>query len=140
MEIPAGIINGYRKVIKNEGELSEDGGDRGDLIVLITVEPHPFFKRDNNDCITDLNITMVQACMGANLQIPGLYHPIIINILPGTQPGDVIIVKEQGFPSETNPNLKGDLKLNIIVEIPRIISEQQKTLLQNFEKLFSENK
>ncbi|MDD3364660.1 MAG: molecular chaperone DnaJ [Syntrophomonas sp.] len=136
VRIPAGIDTGSRLRIQSEGEEGIMGGPPGDLYIIIVVRPHARFQRDGYTLICSQEIDFVQATLGAEIEIPllgGDQHKLIIP--EGTQPGDIITVKNKGIP-HLNSHRSGDLKVLVNVKIPTRLSKRQKELLAGF---FNEN-
>jgi molecular chaperone DnaJ len=96
--VPAGVDDGTRIRIANEGEPGVNGGPSGDLYVFIHVKPHRFFRRRDNDILLDLGINISQATLGAQVTIPTLDGEDTLTIPPGTQPGKVLRLKGKGVP------------------------------------------
>jgi len=136
VRIPAGIDTGSRLRIQNEGEEGVLGGPSGDLYIVIVVKPHTRFKRDGYTLLCNLEINIVQAALGAEIEIPLLGGDIHkLNIPEGTQPGDIITVKNKGVP-HLQSHRTGDLKVLVNVKIPTRLTKKQKETLAGF---FNEN-
>jgi len=132
VRIPAGIDTGSRLRIQSEGEEGLLGGPPGDLYIVIVVRPHSRFKRDGYTLICNLDIDIVQASLGAEIDIQllgGDHHKLVIP--EGTQPGDVITVKNKGVP-HINSHRSGDLKVLVNVKVPTRLNKRQKELLAGF--------
>jgi molecular chaperone DnaJ len=132
VRIPAGIDTGSRLRIQAEGEEGILGGSPGDLFIVVVVKSHARFKRDGYTLIGSLDINIVQASLGVEIEMPllgGDSHKLIIP--EGTQPGDVITVKNKGIP-HLNSHRHGDLKVLVNVKIPTRLSKRQKELLAGF--------
>lgn len=132
VRIPAGVDNGSRLRIQNEGEQGTRGGPPGDLYITILVRPHPRLQRDGYNLITTQSIDFVQAALGTEVEIPllgGASH--VLNIPEGTQPGDIITVRGKGIP-HLHSHRQGDLRVIIEVTIPKRLSKRQKELLMAF--------
>jgi len=130
--LPSGIDNGDY-VIQGEGESIPDG-DNGDLIVRVRVEPHKLYRRDGIDLYCDARISMIDATLGTEIDVKTLEHSEKLKIESGTQPNSILKIKSQGLPSQ-NSNRRGDLFVHVVVEIPKKLSKQQKSLLDEFENL-----
>jgi len=128
--LPSGIDNGDY-VIQGEGESIPDG-DNGDLIVRVRVEPHKLYRRDGIDLYCDARISMVDATLGTEIDVKTLEHTEKLKIDSGTQPNSILKIKSQGLPSQ-NSNRRGDLFVHIVIEIPKKLSKQQKSLLDEFQ-------
>jgi molecular chaperone DnaJ len=135
--IPAGVDTGTRLRVQREGNAGKNGGPPGDLYIEIEVESHEFFKRKNNDIICEIPITMVQAALGAKIEVPTIDGKEKIDIPPGTQNGTIFILKGKGFP-DLHTKKRGDQLVTINVEVPTNLNEKQKALLREFEKLMTE--
>lgn len=137
LNIPAGVDNSSILPLREEGEPGVNGGPRGDLLVYISVEEHPFFERENNDLYCEIPITFVQATLGDEIDIPVLDEKTKsitkakFTIPEGTQPGKVFRLKNKGV---NNPNGygKGDQYIKIKVEVPTNLTEEQKEILRKF--------
>ena len=128
--LPSGIDNGDY-VIQGEGESVPDGDD-GDLIVRVRVEPHKLYRRDGIDLYCDARISMIDATLGTEIDVKTLEKTQTLKIESGTQPNSIIKIKSQGLPSQ-NSNRRGDLFVHLVVEIPKKLSKQQKSLLDEFQ-------
>lgn len=128
--IPAGIDSGDY-TIPGEGEYTPDGTN-GDLIVRINVKPHSNFKRDGADIFFDQKISMVDATLGTELDVPTLEKPEKIKVEQGTQPNSIIKLKGKGLPHQNSWG-RGDQYVRLVVDIPKKLSKQQKKLLEEFK-------
>lgn len=132
VRIPAGIDSGSRLRIQGEGEEGIRGGTAGDLYITIVVRPHTSFRRDGYNLINKVEITFVEAALGAEIDINllgGATHKV--QIPEGTQPGDIITIKGKGVP-HLHGSRTGDLKLVTEVKIPTKLTKKQKELLKQF--------
>ena len=134
LKIPAGIETGNRLKISGEGEGGQLGGDRGNLYVLIRVRPHSIFERDGNDVLCEAEIDMVEATLGTKIEAPTLYGNVQLKVPAGTQPGTILRIKDKGFPSLRGGG-KGDQLVRISVRIPEKLSDQERRLLEELQKL-----
>ena len=132
INIPAGIDDGQVITIPGHGNAGQNGGPAGDLQVQVSVRPHPLFERDGFNIWYELPITYAQAALGAEVEIPTLDGKITQTIKDGTQPGDVIRVRNKGIPY-INGRGTGDLLLKVVVEVPKNLNREQKKILQEFE-------
>ncbi|MEM4704072.1 MAG: molecular chaperone DnaJ [Candidatus Bathyarchaeia archaeon] len=138
VKIPAGIDEGYRLRLHGEGETPPDGGPPGDLYVLIHMAPHKHFRRDGNNLLYDLTIGFPQAALGAEVSVPTLDGNTTVKIRPGTEPGEVIRLKEKGFP-KLRGHGRGDLLVRVNVDVPKKLTERQKALLEELAREFDQN-
>ncbi|MBF4694910.1 molecular chaperone DnaJ [Fusibacter ferrireducens] len=132
VDIPAGVFHGANMQLRGEGDLGQNGGPRGDVIVVIRVTPHKHFTRDGNDIYYDLNITYAQAVLGAEVMVPTLDGKAKFVIPEGTPSGKQFKLKGKGVPV-LNGYGRGDQYVRVIVEIPKGLNKKQKELLEAFE-------
>jgi molecular chaperone DnaJ len=131
VKIPAGVDTNSRLKLRGEGESAAAGGAPGDLYVVIHVEPHPIFVRDNLDILCDIPISLVQAALGAEIDVPTLEGKVKMKIPPGTQSGKVFRMKGRGI-KDVQGYHRGDQHVRITVETPTHLTFRQKELLKEF--------
>ncbi len=137
VKIPAGVDVGSKLRLSGEGEASPlAGGPPGDLYVVINVKPHKFFQRDNTDIICAIDISFVQAALGDEINIPTLVGEETFLIPKGTQYGDSFRLRGQGIAS-LRTGRRGDQIIKVIIKTPTKLSQKQKDLLLEFDKLDS---
>jgi molecular chaperone DnaJ len=130
--IPAGVDTGTQIRLAGEGEPGTLGGPQGNLYLVISVEPHKFFKRRENDIILNLDINVAQAALGAEIEVPTVDgRGEKLSIPPGTQPGKIFTLKGRGVPYLRKSG-RGDQLVIINVDIPARLTKEQREL---FEKL-----
>lgn len=129
--IPAGIDDGQRVAFRSQGHEGRNGGYPGDLIVQVSVRPHPVFERDGYDLYCDVPITFYEAALGAKITIPTLEGEIELDIPEGTQTGTVFTVKQKGI-TMVHSKGKGNLYVKAVVETPKSLNAEQKKLMQKF--------
>ncbi len=134
-KIPAGVETGIRLRLNGEGEPGLQGGPPGDLYVVLTVKDHPFFRRDGDDLLCDIPLTIGQAALGARIEVPTLGKgKESLKIPAGTQNGRTFRLKGHGV-----ANLKGhrvgDQVVSVHVQIPTKLTARQRELLEEFSKL-----
>jgi molecular chaperone DnaJ len=132
--IPAGVDDGMNLRLTGKGEAAPKGGDPGDLYVVIHVNDHPRFEREKSSLITELEISMVDACLGATIDFQSIDQVIPVEIPAGCQPNHIIKLKDKGMP-EVNRNRRGDLFIKVNIKIPQKLSEKQKELLMQFKEI-----
>lgn len=139
VKIPAGVDSGSRLKLRGEGESAPGpGGSPGDLYVVIEVEPHPIFVRDNLDILCDLPISFVQAALGAEIDVPTLEGKVKMKIPAGTQSGKVFRLKGKGI-QDVQGYHQGDELVRVNVETPTHLTARQKDLLKEFAALGGED-
>ena len=127
--IPAGIHDGQRIRISGEGHAGTPGRAAGDAYVLVRVRPDPRFVREGNDIFSAVDITLTQAALGATLTVPTLDGEHELKLEPGTQPGDVRVLRGQGMPVLSGAG-RGDHRVLVNVHIPRRLTPEQRELLE----------
>jgi molecular chaperone DnaJ len=136
--IPAGIENGRRISIQGQGDAGPNGGEAGDLFVVIHIRPHAYFERDGNDLYCVIPISITQAALGAELEIPNvLDQKIHLKIPAGTQDGKVFRLRGEGMPL-ANSHHRGDLYIKIMLKVPVKLSNRSKALLREVADLEGE--
>ena len=130
--IPAGVDNGSHLRIAGEGEKGEKGGPPGNLFVVIHVEPHNFFQREEYDIYCRIPISFTQAALGAKIDVPTLEGEKKLKIPPGTQPGEIFKFSGEGIPHVRGFG-RGDQIMQVTVAVPNELSKRQKELLKEFE-------
>ncbi|HEV2062069.1 MAG TPA: molecular chaperone DnaJ [Solirubrobacteraceae bacterium] len=139
VDIPAGIEDGQRIRLAGRGHAGEAGAPDGDLYVAVRVRPDERFVRDGNDLVTALDVPAPLAALGATLEVETLDGPEEVAIKPGTQPGDVVVLRGKGVP-DLRRGRPGDLRVVVNVVIPRSLSRRQRELLEELaESLTDEN-
>ena len=134
VKVPAGIDNGMQLCLRGEGEAGEGGGPPGDLYIDIRVKPHSLFQRDGRNLMCEVPITFAQAALGTSLDIPILTGKHHITVPPGTQPGEIFRLKNQGMP-DPHGGPRGDLLVEFHVEVPKKINKKQEELLRQLAEL-----
>ena len=135
VKIPAGIDNGGKIRLRGKGQASS-GGPNGDLILNITVASHPYFKRDGNDIIVDLPVTIAEAALGAQVEVPTLTDRTMVNIPAGSPSGRKLRLKGRGIKTSA---ATGDMYLVLKIVVPAGIDDKSAELLKEFCKLNPQN-
>lgn len=134
VNIPAGIDNGQRIRLSGEGAPGRFGAPAGDLYVVVRVKPHKIFERNDSDLHCELPISFTIAALGGEVEVPTLNGKVKLQIPKETQTGRRIRVKGKGM-KELRSNNVGDLYCHIVVETPINLTDRQKELLEEFEKI-----
>lgn len=133
INIPAGVAEGMIINAPGKGHAAKRNGIPGDIQVLIEEEEHQDFVRDQNDLIYNLILTVSQAALGDNVEIPTIDGRARIKINPGTQPGTTLRLRGKGLPAVQGYGYgRGDIVVNISVYIPETLSKDEK---HAFEKM-----
>ena len=136
VEIPAGADSGARIRVAGEGEPGDPGLPRGDLYVTVEVQADPFFKRQGRDLVVEIPVSFAQAAMGAHLTVPTLTGKAKVTLPAGTQSGARLRLRGMGLP-DLKSSGKGDLFVQVQVEVPASLTERQEDLLRQFDELHS---
>jgi len=131
-KIPAGVEDGTRIRFAGSGEVGQFGGPAGDLYVVLHVKEHPFFAREGNDLHCVVPISVTQAAIGAEIRVPTLEGEHTLKVPDGTQPGTTFRIRNKGVPL-LNGHGKGDLYVEVRVQIPSKLNKRQRELLQELE-------
>ncbi|TMA60076.1 MAG: molecular chaperone DnaJ [Deltaproteobacteria bacterium] len=137
IKVPAGVDAGSRLKLRGEGEPGMNGGPAGDLYVLLHVREHPLFVREGRDIVCEVPISITQAALGTEMEVPTLEGTARVKIPAGTQSAQVFRLKGQGIP-DLNGYGRGDELVRILVETPKKLSSRQRELLEEFARLAGE--
>ncbi|MBN1851079.1 MAG: molecular chaperone DnaJ [Pirellulales bacterium] len=138
VQIPAGIDEGMRIRVAGEGEPSPNGGPPGDCYCFVSILSHPLFEREGQHLICRVPITYPQAALGCSLEVPTLQGRDRVDIPPGTQSGEVFRLRGRGMPDPRRQGL-GDLLVQVTIEVPKTLSEEEEQLLRNLAQLENKN-
>jgi len=133
VEIPAGIHDGQQIRLSGEGHAGVLGARAGDAYVRVHVRPDPRFVREGNDVYTTVDLTMTQASLGVTIGIPTLDGEEEIEFDAGTQPGAVVVLRGRGMPVLQGYG-RGDQRVLVNVVVPRHLSDEQRRLLEEFDR------
>ena len=133
IDVPPGVESGMWQ-LRNQGELGDIGGQRGNLRIQIVVNKHPFFERRRNDLICQVPISFAQAALGAVIEVPTLDGPEDIDVPRGTQSGETLRIKGRGMP-DIGGRTRGDEIVEVNVETPRHLTARQEELLREFAEI-----
>ena len=131
-QIPAGVDNGMRVVIRGEGRPGEMNGPSGDLMIVINVLPHPFFQRNGSDIILELPVSIFDALLGKKMTIPTINGEEKITIKPGTESGKIITLRNKGAP-DPNSSRRGDMHIGIMVKLPSKLKNDVKSQIEQIQ-------
>ncbi len=133
VSIPAGIDNGQSIRIREKGEPGTNGGERGDLLVEVTVSRHPIFQRQDYDIYSTAPISFVQAALGGDVRISTVDGDVLYTVKPGTQTDTKVRLKSKGVPTLRNKQVRGDHYVTLVVQVPTKLSSEQKEILEKFD-------
>ena len=129
--IPAGIDNGQAVSLRGQGGAGKNGGPAGDLLIAVTVRPHPTFRREGTSVYMDQPVSFVQAALGAELEIPTIDGTVKYTMPEGTQSGTTFRLRGKGIPG-LNGRGRGDQYVTVKVQVPTGLSRAQKDALKAF--------
>lgn len=140
VKIPPGIKTGSRVRVAGKGDLGYEGGPNGDLFIITSVKPHQYFRRVSNDIYVDVPVTIMEAALGAEVEVPTIDGPTRIKIPAGTQGGQKLRIKSRGvyYVEEAYgvlENKRGDEYVVINVSVPKKLDERSKKLLEEFSAI-----
>jgi len=133
VEIPPGIHDGQRIRLSGEGHSGILGGRSGDVYVRVRVKSDPRFVREGDDIFSTVDLTMTQAALGARVTIPTLDGETELEFAPGTQPGEVVVLRGRGIPVLQGFG-RGEHRVLVNVAVPRQLTDEQRELLSQFER------
>lgn len=136
--IPAGVDTGSRVVLRGMGDAGPNGGPAGDLYVYINVKPHKYFVRQDYDLYCQIPISITQASLGAEMQVPTIDgQSIKVTIPSGIQHGKMLRVRERGV-TKLNSNDRGDMYIKLMIEVPKRLGIKAKKLMQELSEALGE--
>lgn len=138
IRIPAGVETGTRLRSTGNGDAGVRGGVSGDLYVFLHVKDHDVFERDGNNLFCRMPLPFSTAALGGELEVPTLNGKASIKIPAGTQGGTMFRLRERGMP-ELSTGKKGDLHVEIQVEVPTKLSSDQQSKLREFSESIGEH-
>ncbi|MCG8603134.1 MAG: molecular chaperone DnaJ [Verrucomicrobiales bacterium] len=137
LKIPPGIMEGGRLRSLGHGEAGRQGGPAGDLYVIIHIKAHEVFERDDSNLHCEVPLPFTLAALGGELIVPTLNGKASVKVAPGTQTNTVFRLRDKGLP-DLQTGRKGDLLVNVQVEVPVKLSKDQEQILQQFADTVTE--
>jgi molecular chaperone DnaJ len=139
VNIPSGVEDGTRIRLSGEGEAGVRGGPSGDLYIFLSLAAHPFFQRDGADLHCRVPISMVTASLGGEFEVPTIDGgKTRVKVPEGTQSGRRFRLQDKGMPVLRSKQT-GDMYVQVVVETPQNLTKRQRELLNEFEKLSSQD-
>lgn len=129
INIPAGVSDGMQLSMSGKGNAAPNGGIPGDLIILIEEIPHETLKREGNNIVYDLHLSIVDAALGYSAEVPTIDGKAKIKIEPGTQSGKLLRLKAKGIP-EVNSYHRGDQIIHVNIWTPKALSSEERSMLE----------
>jgi molecular chaperone DnaJ len=145
IEVPAGVHDGSYMTMRNQGNAGKRGGENGDLVVVFKEIEHRYFIREEDNVIYDLHISIPEAVLGTEVEVPTLNGKAMVTIEPGTPSGKLLKMSSKGIKHLNQPGF-GDQIIRITVDIPKKISAKERELIKelaeqpNFKSKILEDK
>ncbi len=133
VSVPAGVKENQKLKLKGEGDSTAQGSVAGDLFVIIQIQDHPLFRREENDVLMDVPITYTDALLGTEVEIPTVTGKAMVRVPPGTHSGQAFRLRGKGFPKVGGFG-SGDMLVKILIDIPESLSREQKDLVEQLAK------
>jgi molecular chaperone DnaJ len=137
VRIPAAVADGARVRVSGKGHVGVRGGAPGDLLIDVSVEEHPVYRRDGDELHMTVPIAIHEAGLGAKIDIDTPDGPVRLRVPPGTQSGQRFRLRERGAPSRHGH--RGDLVVEVRIKLPKILDERSKELLREFGRVNGES-
>ena len=139
VNIPAGVRDGSRIRLPGKGEAGLRGGPPGDLYVVCNVEESPVFRRRGDNLEVEIPITVAEALLGADVEVPTLEGTKTLRVPPGTRHGTVQRLRGQGPPTPGQESGRGDLHYRFVIEVPENLNEEQRRAVDQLSKVMNGN-
>ncbi len=137
VKVPAGVKPGQRLKLSSEGDGAPQAGASGDLYVIIQVQEHPLFRREEDDVLLDAPVSYTDAILGGEIEVPTLTGRVALKVHSGSHSGQVFRLKGKGFPKSGGFGA-GDMRVRIVIDTPSHITGKQKELVQELAKAGNE--
>ncbi len=139
VKIPPGVEDGQHLKLRGQGDAAPPGGEPGDLYVFLNILPHPIFQRVESDLLYEMPISITQAALGHEAEIPTLNGKAKMKIPPGTQTGSIFRLRGKGMPRLHGVG-SGDMHVKVKVKTPAELTVRQRHLLEELAAEFGETK
>ena len=130
VKIPAGVSDGQRIRVKSRGAAGANGGEPGDLYVVVNVAAHEIFGRSGRNLTLRVPITITEAVLGAAVRVPTLGEPVTVKVKPGTTSGTTLKVSGRGIPSANAKSGPGDLLVTFDIVVPNSLNKEQRVAFE----------
>jgi curved DNA-binding protein len=134
-KIPRGVKTGSRVRLKGQGEKGLEGGEPGDLYLIIQVQPHHRFERNGDDLNLTVTVDLFTLMLGGQVTVSGLDRPVRLDILTETANGRVFRLRGLGMPRLKNPADRGDLYVTVQAALPKNLSDKERELIQQWKNI-----
>ena len=133
VKIPAGIDDGQTISLRGQGSVGLNGGPNGELLITVNVKPHAFFEREGSSVLCGVDVSVTQAILGCELEVPTLDGKVKYDVPAGTQSGTVFRLRGKGIPSLRGAG-RGDQYVTVNVVIPKNLTAEQKELVRKLDE------
>jgi molecular chaperone DnaJ len=133
VDIPPGIHDGQQIRVRGQGHAGHRNSERGNAFVIVRVRPDPRFVRDGDDLHTALRLTMTDAALGTTATVTALSGDLEVEVPPGTQPGEVLVLAGEGMPA-LRGSRRGSLSVRLDVAVPTALDSEQRRLLEDVDR------
>ncbi|MCW7754724.1 J domain-containing protein [Desulfobotulus sp. H1] len=134
VRIPKGMLPGKKIRLAGKGDPAGFGGEPGDLYIQASLVPDPIFRHEGQDLYMDHSIRLTEALLGTRIRVPTLDgSELEVNIAPGTPHKTRMRIPGRGLPVMQRPQEKGDLFINVFIDMPKTLSAEQKNLVENLK-------
>ena len=131
VKIPVGVKDGQAVRVKERGGAGRGGGPNGDILLSVSVAPHPFMTRDGNDVRMDLPVTLKEAVLGAKVAVPTLTGAVSLSVPPNSNTGTVLRLKGKGIGAQ-GATAAGDFYVRLVVSLPDKPDESLRSFAQGW--------
>jgi DnaJ-class molecular chaperone len=135
VKIPPGLKDGQQIRLKGRGGAGANGGPAGDVLLSVSVAPHPFFTRDGNNLKMDLPITLKEATLGGKVPVPTLTGTVQLTIPPNSNSGSMLRLKGKGIPAR-GAEPAGDLYVKLVVSLPDTSDPELKKFVESWDAVY----
>lgn len=136
VSVPSGVKENQKLKLTGEGDISTSGLS-GDLYVIIQIQEHILFKREENDIVLELPVSYIDAILGTSLEVPTLSGRVLIKVPSGTHTGQVLRLKNKGLPKMGGFG-SGDMLIKVLIDTPQEVSAAEKELLNKLSQSASD--
>lgn len=133
IKIPAGIATGQQLRVSGKGERGANGGPHGDLFVEVRVRAHKHYRREGNNIHITVPLSVIDATLGADIEVPTVHGDVVLNIPAGTQPNTKFRLREKGM-SDLRTGRMGDQYVEVKIEVPTKISRKEREIFESLRE------
>jgi DnaJ-class molecular chaperone len=133
VQVPEGVRDGQTIRLRGKGQSGIGGGPAGDAFVEIEVRPHPQFRREGDDIVADLPISIDEAVLGAKVEVPTIAGKVRVTVPKGASSGQTLRLKGKGVKRRGAPG-KGDQRCVLKIVLPKQVDEELATFMEEWRK------